>query len=109
MLLGSLPVCTRTILIQLQMSNSQTNFCKKKESFTEFTNYLYRTKTVNGNSIKVLNLPSLTARVRAHFNCPTVEGAYLENEDIGGTAVTHLERRVFFSDVNSNLTYSKIG
>jgi len=41
-------------------------------------------KTVNGVPTLVLDLPPLTKRLRAHFNCSALEGAYLKNE--GGSA-----------------------
>jgi hypothetical protein len=56
------------------------------------------TKTVNGASVTVLNLAPLTTRIRSHFNCPTIEGAYIENEGGSGSAGSHFERRIFYND-----------
>jgi len=53
------------------------------------------TKTVNGNVVKYINTQPLTDRVRAYFNCPNLEGAYLENEGTASSAGSHFERRVF--------------
>ena len=38
---------------------------------------------------------------RNHFNCPTLEGAELEDQVPNGTAYTHWEKRVF--EVSSNI------
>jgi len=51
-------------------------------------------------TITYLNLPSLTSRLRTHFNCATLEGAYIENEGSSLSAGSHFERRVFFNEVN---------
>lgn len=55
---------------------------------------------VNGQTTKILNLSTLTSKVRAYFNCSTLEGAYLENEGGAGSAESHFERRVFYNEVN---------
>lgn len=52
-----------------------------------------------GISTTVLNLEPLTKRLRDHFNCPTLEGAYLENEGGSGSAGSHFERRIFYNEV----------
>lgn len=56
-------------------------------------------KTVNGIKTMVLDLPPLTQRLRAHFNCPTLEGAYLENQGGNASFGSHLERRVFYNEI----------
>ena len=33
--------------------------------------------------------------VRQHFNCPTLEGAELEDQGVVGTSLTHWEKRIF--------------
>jgi len=55
-------------------------------------------KTVNGVPTMVLDVLPLTQRLRAHFNCSTLEGAYLENEGGSGSFGAHFERRVFFNE-----------
>jgi len=55
-------------------------------------------KTVNGVDTMVLDVPPLTQRLRAHFNCSTLEGAYLENQGGSGSFGAHFERRVFFNE-----------
>jgi len=55
-------------------------------------------KTVNGGTVKVLNVAPLTNRIRTYFNCPTIEGAYIENEGGSGSAGSHFERRIFFNE-----------
>lgn len=39
--------------------------------------------------------PRVRAEVQAHFNCPELEGAELEDQGEDGTALTHWEKRVF--------------
>jgi len=56
------------------------------------------TKSVNGVTINVLNVEPLTTRIRNHFGCSTIEGAYLENEGGSGSAGSHFERRIFYND-----------
>jgi len=56
-------------------------------------------KMVNGLNTTVLNTPPLTQRLRKHFNCSTLEGAYLENQGNAGNVGSHFERRVFFNEV----------
>ncbi len=54
---------------------------------------------MNGVKTNVLNLAPLTERLRAHFNCSTLEGAYLENEGGPGSSGSHFERRIFHNEV----------
>jgi len=54
---------------------------------------------VNGMEITVLNTPPLTQRLRKHFNCSTLEGAYLENQGTFASIGSHFERRVFYNEV----------
>ena len=39
--------------------------------------------------------PSVRREARAHFSCPTLEGAELEDQGGDGTALTHWEKRIF--------------
>jgi hypothetical protein len=39
--------------------------------------------------------PTVLARVRDHFGCPTLNGAELENDGGNGTALSHWEARIF--------------
>jgi len=55
-------------------------------------------KTVNGVKIQYLDLPGLTSRLRTYFNCPTLEGAYLENQGGSQSTGSHFERRIFFNE-----------
>jgi leishmanolysin len=52
-------------------------------------------KNVNGNNVTVLGMEPLTSKLRTYFNCPTLEGAYLENEGEAASAGSHFERRIF--------------
>jgi len=55
-------------------------------------------KTLNGENIKYLDVEPLTTRLKNHFNCPTLEGGYLENEGGTGSAGSHWERKIFFNE-----------
>lgn len=46
-------------------------------------------------SIQMIVTPRVRAEVQAHFNCPELEGAELEDQGEDGTALTHWEKRVF--------------
>lgn len=46
-------------------------------------------------SMQMIVTPRVRAEVQAHFNCPELEGAELEDQGEEGTAVTHWEKRVF--------------
>ena len=59
------------------------------------TNPTVASTVVNGNTVTYIDLPPLTKRLRAHFNCSTLKGAYLENQGSSGSAGSHFERRVF--------------
>jgi leishmanolysin-like peptidase len=39
--------------------------------------------------------PRVVEEVRAHFGCPTLEGAELEDQGGDGTSLTHWEKRLF--------------
>jgi len=67
------------------------------DTLKPLTGHLFN-KTVNGVETLVLDVPPLTQRLRAHFNCPTLEGAYLENQGGSGSFGAHFERRVFFNE-----------
>jgi len=67
------------------------------ETLQPLKGHLFK-KMVNGIETTVLNVPPLTQRLRKHFNCPTLEGAYLENQGTPGSAGVHLERRIFYNE-----------
>lgn len=46
-------------------------------------------------SMQMIVTPRVREEVRAHFNCPNLEGAELEDQGEDGTALTHWEKRVF--------------
>jgi leishmanolysin-like peptidase len=39
--------------------------------------------------------PKVVEEARLHFDCPTMEGAELEDQGGDGTALTHWEKRIF--------------
>lgn len=45
--------------------------------------------------MQMIVTPRVRAEVQAHFNCPQLEGAELEDQGEDGTALTHWEKRVF--------------
>ncbi len=54
-----------------------------------------------GYTATVLSLDPLNQRLQNHFNCSSVEGAYLENQGGSGSAGSHFERRIFYNEVIS--------
>jgi len=61
------------------------------------------TKQVYGTTPStILNVPSLTAKLRTFFGCSTLEGLYLENNGADATAGSHLERRQFVYEIMSS-------
>ncbi|XP_014614283.1 PREDICTED: leishmanolysin-like peptidase [Polistes canadensis] len=46
-------------------------------------------------SMQMIVTPRVRAEVQAHFDCPDLEGAELEDQGEDGTALTHWEKRVF--------------
>ncbi len=54
---------------------------------------------MNGVSITILDVEPLTSKLRSYFDCPTLEGAYLEQQGDSGNVGSHFERRVFYNEV----------
>jgi len=62
--------------------------------------------SLDGSTSKVLNVEPLTSRIRNHFGCSSVKGAYMENSGSSATAGSHFERRQFSFDImTSGLIY----
>ncbi|KAL8570983.1 hypothetical protein ACOMHN_037843 [Nucella lapillus] len=62
-----------------------------------------------GTMPKIVNMmvtPKVKREVRRHFNCPSLEGAELEDQGIDGTAITHWEKRVFENEAMTG-TYTQ--
>ncbi|XP_043668427.1 leishmanolysin-like peptidase isoform X3 [Vespula pensylvanica] len=64
-------------------------------------------------SMQMIVTPRVRAEVQAHFNCPNLEGAELEDQGEDGTALTHWEKRVFENEAmtgthTQNPVYSRI-
>jgi hypothetical protein len=53
---------------------------------------------VGGTPRKVIKTPRVLDYVRKHFDCPTLEGAEIEDAGGDGTAGSHWEKRVFFNE-----------
>lgn len=45
-------------------------------------------------AVDVMVTPRVAQEARAHFNCPQLEGAELEDQGGEGTALTHWEKRI---------------
>ncbi|KAK7092948.1 leishmanolysin-like peptidase [Littorina saxatilis] len=56
--------------------------------------------------VSMIVTPKVKEEVRRHFNCPTLEGAELEDQGIDGTAITHWEKRVFENEAMTG-TYTQ--
>jgi hypothetical protein len=54
--------------------------------------------TLNGEVKTVLAVEPLVSKLRTHFGCSTLIGAFLEDEGGAGTAGSHFERRHFLYD-----------
>jgi len=64
--------------------------------------------SINGGTSKVLNVEPLTSKLREHFGCSTLKGAYMENSGSSATAGSHFERRIFaFETMTSGLIYQQ--
>jgi len=57
------------------------------------------TKTVNGVSQYVLTVEPLRTKLRDYFGCPTLEGAYIEQQGGSGSTGSHFERRIFMNEL----------
>jgi len=55
--------------------------------------------TLDGASAVVINAEPLTSKLRSHFGCSTLKGAYMENSGSSGTAGSHFERRQFSFEI----------
>jgi len=58
-----------------------------------------KTVLLSGKNRTVLDLPPLTSRLRAHYGCSTLPGAFMENDGGSGTAGSHWERKLFPFDL----------
>ncbi|XP_062567285.1 leishmanolysin-like peptidase isoform X1 [Saccostrea cucullata] len=69
----------------------------------------YGWKTAGGKIMRRVNMivtPAVQREARRHFNCPTLEGAEVENQGIYGTSITHWEKRLFENEVMTG-TYTQ--
>ena len=57
-------------------------------------NWLTSSGAIN-HTVHLLVTPKVKEEARQHFNCNTLEGAELENQGGKGTALAHLEKRLF--------------
>lgn len=63
------------------------------------------TTTYNGSSANLLITPNVLAKAREHFGCATLDGVALEDDGGVGTANSHFEERLFFSDLMTGIIY----
>jgi len=64
-----------------------------------------RTVSLNGQRRTVLDVPSLTSRVRKHFGCSSVPGVVMEDDGGSGTVASHLEKKFYLYEVMTSGTY----
>jgi proprotein convertase subtilisin/kexin type 5 len=57
---------------------------------------------LSGTNRTVLDFPVLTQRLRNFYGCPTLEGAFMEDDGGSGTASSHWERKFFPFDLLSS-------
>jgi len=50
---------------------------------------------INGKSHMVIDVHPLTEKLRNHFGCSSLPGAYMENNGGDGTSGSHFERKIF--------------
>ena len=55
------------------------------------------------HAVKMIVMPRVVKEVRAHFNCPSLEGAEIENQGGSGRHYTHLEKRVFENEAMTGI------
>jgi len=67
------------------------------ENGTTLTGHI-KTILLNGSNRTVIDVEPLTSKLRAHFGCSTLEGAYMEDDGGAGTEGSHFERRHFIYD-----------
>jgi len=60
-----------------------------------------KTGTINANGVSYsyVDVEPLTTRLRNHFNCPTLVGAFMENSGGSGSAGSHFERTTFSVEI----------
>jgi hypothetical protein len=54
-----------------------------------------KTVLLHGTNRTVLDVEPLTSKLRLHFGCPTLQGAFMEDDGGAGTEGSHFERRHF--------------
>jgi len=57
-------------------------------------------------TVSVLVTPRVVEEVRRHFDCPTLEGAELEDQGGDGTALTHWEKRLFQNEAMTGTVHT---
>ena len=57
------------------------------------------TTMVNGINTTYYHAEPLTSRLRKHFNCSTLKGAYLENQGAAGSIGSHFERKMLEAEL----------
>ena len=54
----------------------------------------------------IMVTPRVVDEVRRHFDCPTLEGAELEDQGGDGTAFTHWEKRIFQNEAMTGTVHT---
>jgi hypothetical protein len=66
----------------------------------------FKTTVRNGKKFSVVDVEPLTSKLREHFDCPSIPGAYIENDGSAGSAGSHFEKDIFLEEhMTSNSGY----
>jgi len=57
-------------------------------------------------NVHLVVTPAVVREVRRHFNCPTLDGAELEDQGGDGTALTHWEKRLFQNEAMTGTVHT---
>jgi len=68
----------------------------KKSFLSDQVTRPYKVRSgVIDRTVQLMVTPKVVEEARLHFDCPTIEGAELEDQGGDGTALTHWEKRIF--------------
>jgi len=74
----------------------------------EFLTGHIKTGVLDGKTATVVDVPVLTNKIKSHFGCSSIKGAFMENTGTAATAGSHFERRQFgFEAMTSGLVYQQ--
>ena len=94
--------------INLNFSSKRTNMYEPSEKVIKTflrKNWKIKDGFIDRN-VTMIVTPKVRDEVRKHFECPTLEGAELEDQGEIGTKFTHWEKRVFENEAMTG-TYTQ--